>query len=303
MHWFFIALVAPATWSISNYIDKYLLSKYFKAKSPAVLIIFSSLVGLLIAPIILAFHPQALSVSLGEALIFALSGILYVLAVIPYLFALENEDTSLVVPLYQTIPVMSYLLGYLFLKETLATHQILASLVVIASAIGLAVDVSSQKIGFKFRVFWLMLLASTMFALDTVLFKVAGVQSDYWTGAFWKYIGFLIPAVFMLVFVKRYRQEFAQVWKANQANVIGLNITNELVNTIAVLAMNFAVLIAPLALVWVVNGFQPFFVFVYGLLLTIFFPKIVQEDIRTNVLVQKAFFIVLMFIGTYLLQK
>lgn len=302
MNWFLIALIAPATWSISNHIDKYLLSKYFKAKSPAVMIIFSSLVGLLIAPLILVFRPDVIGLPFSTAWVFMLSGLLYVLAVIPYLFALENDDTSLVVPLFQTIPVLSYLFGFIFLHETLTANQIFASVLIILSSIGIAIDFSTQKIGFKFKVFWLMLIASIMFSLDTVLFKVAGVTSDFWTGAFWKYVGFLIPAILMLIFIKRYRNEFFDVWKNNQVKVTSINVANEVINTTAVLAMNFAILIAPLALVWVVNGFQPFFVFLYGLILTIFFPKIVKENITKRVLIHKIFFIILMFIGSYLLQ-
>ena len=30
MNWFFVALIAPILFSVSNYIDKFLLSRYFK---------------------------------------------------------------------------------------------------------------------------------------------------------------------------------------------------------------------------------------------------------------------------------
>ena len=48
----------------------------------------------------------------------------------------------------------------------------------------------------------------------------------------------------------------------NKTLVLGLNLFSELLNIAAKLLANFASLLAPLALVWVVNGFQPLIVFI-----------------------------------------
>jgi drug/metabolite transporter (DMT)-like permease len=302
MGWFFIALVAPAAWGISNQIDKYLLSKHFVGKSPAVLVIFSSLVGLLIAPLIWLFNGGVVQVDWFSAFIFSVSGMLYVIAVIPYLHALENDDASIVVPMFQVIPVLSYLFGYFFFNEVLSTQQILASILIILGAVGIASNFTRRKIHVKGKVLLLMLIASVMFSLDTVLFKAVGVQSDFWTGAFWKYIGFAVPSLFFLVFIKKYRNDFFATLKATKARILGVNLVNELTTTVGVLAMNFAVLLAPLALVWAVNGFQPVFVFVYGLVLTTLFPHIIKEDIGKYTVIRKVAFLALMLLGTYLLH-
>lgn len=66
--------------------------------------------------------------------------------------------------------------------------------------------------------------------------------------------------------------------------------------------MNFATLLAPLALVWVVNGFQPFFVLLYGVIITLFFPKFGTESLLKKHLVQKVVAILIMFVGVLLLN-
>jgi hypothetical protein len=84
--------------------------------------------------------------------------------------------------------------------------------------------------------------------------------------------------------------------------VLSLNGVNEIINIIAKVAFNVASLLTPVTLVWIVNGLQPFFVFVYGVLLTVLLPKISQENITRKALLQKIVAIIVMFIGTYFVR-
>lgn len=62
MNWFFIALFAPALWSITNHIDKYLITKYFRGGGTGSLLIFSALIGFAVLPFILVIHPQVFDI-------------------------------------------------------------------------------------------------------------------------------------------------------------------------------------------------------------------------------------------------
>lgn len=103
-------------------------------------------------------------------------------------------------------------------------------------------------------------------------------------------------------FFKKYRQGFIKVIKKHKISVIGLNMVNEIIDVVAKMAMNFAILLAPLALVWITNGFQPLFALLYGIILTLFFPKIIKENISKKTILQKLIFIVIIIIGGYLLN-
>ncbi len=50
-----------------------------------------------------------------------------------------------------------------------------------------------------------------------------------------------------------------------------------------------------------VNAFQPLFIFVYGVLLTLFFPHIAKESLLKKHVLQKLAAIVILFFGTWLL--
>lgn len=207
-------------------------------------------------------------------------------------------------PLFQLIPVFSYVLAYLVLGETLVIYQILGGVFIVGGAIGISLDLSDgKKIKFKKEVFWLMMLSSVIFALNFLFFKYFAIQSNFWFTSFWEYVGFAIFAVLIMLFVKSYRAQFVDVLRNNKVTVLGLNGANEIINIIAKISFNFASLLTPVTLVWVVNGLQPFFVFVYGVLLTLFFPKISQENISKKVLSQKLLAIIVMFIGAYIINR
>lgn len=105
-----------------------------------------------------------------------------------------------------------------------------------------------------------------------------------------------------MIFIKSYREQFLTVMKTNTVSVILLNGINEIVNIIAKIFFNFASLLAPITVIWIVNGFQPFFVFGFGAILTLLFPKVVKEDIGRRSLFQKILAILIMFAGTYFLN-
>jgi len=303
MNWFLIALIPPALWSASNHLDKYLVSKFFKGNGVGALMVFSSLIGILLLPIIIILHPEVLFVT-TTSIIIAINGFLYILAVLPYFYALQKDDASICVPLFQLIPVFSYVLAYLILGETLTNNQVMGGLLVVAGAIGISLDLSdSKKVKFKREVFWLMFLSSIILAFNFLFFKYFAIQSSFWYTSFWEYVGFALFAALLMIFVKSYREQFITVIKTNKLFVISLNGVNEILNIIAKISFNWASLLTPITITWIVNGFQPFFVFIYGVILTLLFPKVVSENIERRSLVHKIIAILVMFMGTFFLNS
>ena len=109
MHWILIALAAPALWSASNHIDKYLVGRYFKS-GPGAVIIVSAFIGAACLPFILLVEPHVFSINKTDALITIINGILLVIGTILYLHALETHEASEVVPLFQTTPLILFVL-------------------------------------------------------------------------------------------------------------------------------------------------------------------------------------------------
>jgi len=304
MNWFLIALLPPALWSVSNHFDKYLLSKYFKGDGVGTLMVFSSIIGVLLLPFIVLFHPEVIASFDPKYLLISLNGFFYILAVLPYFYALQKDEASIVVPLFQMTPVFSYFLSYLVLGETLKTIQIIGGLIIIFGAVLISLDLTiHKKIKLKREVFFFMALSSLLYAVNFLFFKYFAIQVNFWVTSFWEYIGFAVFAFLLIVFVRVYREEFLKVMKTNRASVLTINGINEVINIIAKASFNFVSLLAPITLIWIINGLQPFFVFFYGIILTLVFPKISRENITKKALLQKILAIVIMFAGVYLINR
>lgn len=303
MNWFWLAVTPPALWAICNYIDKFLLGKYLKVGGISTLLIYSSLIGLPVMLVILIFAPSVLSMGNFGKFVLMINGVVYVASFIPYYKALSRADTSVAIPIYQTAAVFSYFLGLLFLGEFLTARQIGAALLIILGAVGISLELAGSRVRIKHDVLLLMLLASFLYSVNSFIFKLVSQEESFWANIFWMNAGMASLGLLMLL-VPVYRAQFIQLWKENRVLIVGANLANELINMGGDFAFKYALLLAPLALVTVAsNGLQPFFVFMYGVVLTLFFPRLVKEEIGRKVLVQKVCAIILLFVGSYLLTN
>jgi hypothetical protein len=89
--------------------------------------------------------------------------------------------------------------------------------------------------------------------------------------------------------------------RTNSRAIISLNFLNESIFMIANAVFAFAYLLAPIALVLLAESYQPLFALAIGILMTVFFPKVISEKIHIKHLLQKGFAILLTGLGTYLL--
>ncbi len=304
MNWFLIALLPPIFWSITNHIDKYLLTKFFNKGAVGSVMIFSASISILLLPIIAVIHPAVLQKFNPNYLLIAINGSFYLLATLPYFYALDKDDASLTVPLFQMIPVFSFILGYIFLEENLNINQIIGGIIILVASIFISLNISEiKRIHMKWDVFLLMVLSSILYSLNFIFFKYFVIETNFFIASFWEYVGFGLFGLFLLIFVKNYREGFISVLRINKTQVLAVNITNEIVNIIAKISFNYATVLAPVALVWIINGLQPFFVFLFGIMLTAFFPRISKEDISRKTLAQRGLAILAITIGVYLVNK
>lgn len=303
INWFLLSLVAPVLWSIINHIDKYILSKYEKGRGVGALLLFSSLFSVIVLPFIgLIYRSKIFSISVADSLILVFAGLLGATAFYFYLKAMEVDEASVVVPLFQFDPIFGYILGFIFLNELLTRNQLLASILIIIGIISISVEIDEDNnYKFKKRVFFLVIVSSFFFALSGVLFKKLALMDSFWVSIFWQYVGITIFGILVLAFYKKFRDDFITMLSGPNLRFLSANIVSEILYVVGALANNFALLIAPVALVFVVNSYQPLFVFIAGIIFTIFTPGFVTEKITRRHLLHKLFSIVVILIGSYLL--
>lgn len=299
MTWFIIAVLGSLCYASTNHIDKYLISKYLKNGEFGSLIIFSAIFSIFALPIVYLIYPAVFTVTVLQGIILAVTGMMGVIAILLYLYALSEDEATNVVPFYQTVPIFGFILGYFVLGESITYTQGIASVVIIVGAIILSFDLGASEIRFKGKVVIYMLSASMLYAISTVLFKLVAIDEGFWLSTFWSLLGKVILGIIFLAFVPVYRNQFLIVLKSNRIGVLSLNSFNETLTIIADGLVGYASLLAPVALVLLAGAFQPMFVLMIGVFLTVFFPRISQESLLRKHLVQKVSAILLIMIGSY----
>ncbi|MEN9647422.1 MAG: hypothetical protein RLY57_226 [Candidatus Parcubacteria bacterium] len=306
MTWFLIALCAPLLWAAVNHADKYLLSKHSTEASVGALMIFSTFAGVIVVCTIPFFASDIFDISLTGILTLMSAGIIGAISIMAYLYALNEEEASIVVPLMQMIPVFGFIFGFFFLNEKLTTLQIIGSLVTILGAVIISLEFAEEeKLKLKGKVFLLMLCNGILFALYETMFKLIAIDAGFLKSTFWEHLGLLTFGLFLLVFFKKFRTDFFKIiyHKNRRFQILGLNIGSEVLTLAGNMCTNYALLLAPIAVVLLIGSFQPVFVFAMGIIMTMFFPHISQEKITTRHIIHKAISILIILIGTYLLFK
>lgn len=302
MNWFFIALGAPFLWALTNISDQYLVAKYSTGKRGfGGLVLFSSLVGL-IAAVVIGFSNSGLtSIPTLDKLILISAGGLTIAWVVLYFYALEIEEVSNVVPWFMTIPVFGYFFGYVFLHENLSSQQLLGSLVVLAGVFLVSVDFSGSKKKIKWLAATYMVCACLIASFLGIIFKFVTIRGDFWVSSFWEYVGLGLFGVLIYILVPKYRREFNTMNQQGGGIIFALNSTSEILTVAGNLLTNYAVLLTPVTMVYLVGSFQPAIVLCLTLLATKFFPKIVKENIQTRVLLPKVAATLIIILGSIIL--
>ena len=302
MTWFFIALVGPLLYATTNYIDKILLEKYFKKGGVGTILLFSSLLSIVALPFLFWADPTVFDTGLKNILILAIVGILNVGVLWCYLLALKHDEASVVIVFYQLVPVFGGILGYFFLGEILTSMQMIAMAIIILGTTIVAFEIDSDN-HFKLRKRTIlpMLAASLFWATGGVIFKVVALEESVWRSLFWEHFMLTVVGVTIFIFIRSYRVNFLSAIKSNSKAILSLNGINELIYIGGNIIVAYSYILAPIGLVLLTESFQPIFVLMIGIFLTIFFPKIIVEKIQARHIWPKIIAICITGIGTYLL--
>ena len=298
--WLLFAFSGPVLWAASTHVDKFLLEKYFRNASPAVLLVFTALIGLVMLPFIALFQHQVLTPGFGAAAAVICSGALYMLGMYFYLKALQGEEASVVAPFFQASPLFAYVLALLFLDETLTLRQLAGGGLIVLGGALVSFEFGARH-RFRLRLLLLMLAAALALAVSSVIFKGFAEDTSFWTTAFWSYLGEAAFGLAVLL-LPAMRMEFFGLFRRHPGAVLGINAANELINLGGNLGARYALLLAPLSLVQAISGTTTLFVFGFGVLLTLFLPQLGREDLSWRNLLQKGGSALLIAVGVALVS-
>lgn len=293
MDWFIFALLAPAFWALNNVFIKFLITNKYKSYLPTIFTIVS-MDAVFAAAVLVSAN---IAYSFPYFLLAFAVGLMPIIAFWFYSKALITEEVSRIVTLFQLIPVFVVFLSVLFLNEILRMQRYIGiGLIVFASIL-----ISYKKTGNKSfsGALKFMVPFGIIIAAYTIADKILLSFLDYWSVFFWNILGSLCGALSFLVHPKARIKIVATMSEVGKRAVFtafvgeGFYVIGTILSLIA-LSLTDASLASSLF------GLQPFYVFFYTFILSLFLPGILKEEINKETILLKVSAIALMFIGTWL---
>lgn len=295
-------MVPPFLYAATNHLDNILLEQYFKEGGVGTLILFSAILSIIALPIFYLIDPTVMQVNLYSFSILTMVGVLNTILLWCYLKAMFSDEPTVVVIYYQLVPVIALGLGYVVLGETLLLYQLWAMGVIILGALILIVAIDSDgRIVFKARTAVYMLIASTCWAAESVLFKVVALKENVWRSLFWEHAVLAVIGILIFILVPKYRGSFNKALRLNSKSILGINVTNEIAYMTGNSIAAFVVVLIPVSITLLMNSFQPLFVLIIGFALHYLLPHIQVVHVSKGNLKQKLIAIAMTGCGAYML--
>lgn len=298
MSWIFFALLAPAVYTVVNFIDKHVVSN--EVKDYKGMVIYGTIMGLVVGTFfwIVTGFP---TLPLQDTLIILSAGALTIWASALYFKAVSMEDASKIIILFQTMPIFVLILSIFLLKETVSALQIFGFFLILGSAIGIAIEKGQEKFKLS-KTFWLVMAVNLLWALSAVMAKFAIQATSFSSILAYESWGLGIGGTLLFIFFPQIRNSFLESVRTVPKRALFLMFTNEGVFVLAKSITFYAYSIGPASLVSVLGSTQVLFGVLYGYILTTLLPKYFKEDVKKETIVQKLlwgvlFLVVIFFVG------
>lgn len=297
MYWLLVIILAYICFGLASFCDKLVLAGKPRAKAYTFYVGVISLFVIFFIPFAGLSVPGA--VDLGWVVIDA---VVHVLGLYTMFVALEKFDVSRVIAtIGATQPIFIFILTWLFWgPQAMAQMDILAFILLFMGSIIISVEKTPAVTGNYLK---LTLLSSVMFSLDYIFSKFVFLDMSFLQGIIWiRILVFLLVLVFLIK--KDSRKEIFSKQMILSKKTQAVFILAQAFGGIANFLQSFAIALAPVVFLATVNslrGVQYVFLFLATVFASLFFPKILKEELSKKIIIQKAVSIVLIAIGLAIL--
>ena len=298
-----LAIGAAVMWSISGHIDKYLVKNSSRdaEKNIKGLLVFSSFViGLIAFPICFALANFNIAMSWQNILISIAAGMIYIMSTSLYLKAMKKNDATMVVMMFQLIPVFLYIPSVVFYGESFTLRQLIGAIIILAAAIRIGISPQKGRREGKYKAMLLALASVICISIYYMMMDYVIRQESYFACLSWYQVGLITTGTIMLC-MKGSRKAFRSIIKRNGKAFVGINLLNEGFNETGVVFEHVANSVLPIALVNLISGLQGAITFIIGIIGTKLSPKHFSEKIDRKTFVVKTVCILLSIVGLVLI--
>lgn len=301
MHsWLLFALLAPALYTLTIFIDKYLLNGY--SIDYRGMPIFTSIVGLVFGTLVWCVTGFPL-ISVSDTLIILFTGVINCISLSLYFYAISQEQASFVNIIMQLVPAFVLLLSYIFLHQTISILQFIGILIVFSAALFVSISEENGKISIKLnKPFFAIIIYDFFWAISAILVSYISKEVSFTSLLTYESWGICIGGFILFIFFPVVKKAFLKTVKKVKKKAILVMCGNETIWALAKSTTFFAYTLGPAAVISTLESTQPFFALFYAFILMTIAPKIFQEDLRFRTIRNKVIATVFVLVGVILIS-
>lgn len=276
MFWIIASLSTAIIFTGANFFDSYMLSK--KMPSLASYILPVGIMQFLIGMVLLVFFPFSHNAGLIHLLVAFGSGFFNAFSYVILLNYLRKGEVSRVVPVITSSPIFIALLSMPLLGEILGLWQWFAVLATVAGTVLVSLQRGgvAHKTGLQ-KSFFILLAAALMSAISSVGYKYALETLTFWN--IFTVNGICVVIVILFFTLRKSTlQELKTLVQRNQK--MWLLIGNQLFAAIGGVLGFVAIANGPVALASTLMNIRPAFVFIFSLVISRFYPNLLNERLN-----------------------
>lgn len=312
MSWFLLAIISYLMLALVNLGDKFVVDKLLKSGKA-----YAFSVGVLGSLVFLAAPWFLEWPGIPLLTINFLAGAFFVFALWLMYESLRNSEMSrVVVVIGGIVPIFTAIFSFLFFKEKLSLNQSIGFLFLVFGMFIISFLVSKKR---RWGIFWgrikmifqgsykkrwvfLAIASAFFYSLFFISTKYAYNYQSFLSSFLWIKLGGLLVSLLFLLDTKS-RKEIISSFKRKKRSSAGPKksfiIFNQGLGALASIIQSYAVFLGPVAIINALQGVQYAFLLILGIIFSIFFPKILKEDISPKVLTKKIIAILFIIIGIY----
>lgn len=289
-----IALSGYIILAVVGILDKFILSD--RQISPARFVFYST------APLLLLFLAVPFGGTLAgwDYLVALLSGCGFGLGLYFMYRGFEKSEVSHIGPLVGgSIPVVTLILGSLFLNEQLTDKMLWGVMFLIIGSFVIAMEYTSRRFAFKLAMIW-GVLAALAFAISHVTAKYLYTRYGFVDGFVWSRAMIGVFGFLFLLIPKAAKDIFSSVKTKpsdESRNSVLLVAADKILGVAGVVIIQFAISLGSVTVINALAGVQFAVLVLLVGVMTKCFPKRFKEEYSATEVVQEAIAIVLISIG------
>ncbi|MFH1408392.1 MAG: EamA family transporter [Nanoarchaeota archaeon] len=290
--WLLYAIIAYTFYAFANVSVKYVRTR--NVKSIIGYLSSISILGLL--PLLYTFIRPITFPSIQYVFLGIGASWLLLIYVVPFLKAIEFEEVSRVVPLWFFAPIVVVLLETIF-GAPLAQTQLLAFFLLIIG--GILISTKDLRTFTFSKALPLMILSSVLMGVYLFLIDTLYAHVSPYDGYMITRIGVGSFIVVVLLIPSLRRQLFS--FFKEDPHAARFSLLTEFIALFGTMFLFFALAGGVASIVAALMGVQVGLLFLFMILFSIFFPKIMKEDLSAKTLIIKAIALAIMIYAIWIL--